>query len=103
MLMTCQKWDNKGDEAMCGEPANKIDPHGRYLCDAHHAIWKERFTFGNPNANKAAKGQIRVDIVISDLQPLEKMLYFLTTNSGTVEDLAECAQGCRVLLDKLKG
>lgn len=84
-------------DGKCGAESELKDSHGRYLCQPHHDLWIAKRQAGQ-NLDYVF-GRVRS----TEIDPLEKLLYFLETDTGTALDLAECVQGCRNLVKKLRG
>lgn len=79
----------------CGADSELKDSHGRDLCHTHYDIWKAK--------RQSGQEVIPGRVMSVEVDPLEKLLYFLETDTGTALDLAECVQGCRNLVKKLRG
>lgn len=87
----------------CGEPAIKQDIHRRWLCDLHYDLWDSKWTSARQRTRTTNKMLRPHRLFISDIDPLDKLIRLLQDDTGTAQDIAECLQGCRWLVKKLKG
>lgn len=73
----------------CDSPATKQDLHGRSLCNQHYDMWLRR----------SHRGQIRAsEISYKKIVPVKELVRYIETNTGTVEDILRCVNGCRSLI-----
>lgn len=93
----CQQIKDRATRTYCLKSARKQDRHKRWLCDDCYDEWNRRVRRNLQRLR--SQGQIGE----SDIRSLDNLIRMLENNSGTVEDLAREMNGCRGLLNKLRG
>lgn len=96
--MNCeQKIGDKKLGEKCGVEAKDKDTHGRFLCADHFAKWQRKYLHG-----VATGKMVSSSLNNKDLKPLDDLLHYLETDTGTIDQIVPCINGCRDLLKKIR-